>query len=126
MALRWPRAFRQPDPQEDRRGAEALVPVFINTTTYAPSAAASAARSDDADEGPIRPAPRAGLRSSSRPAGARRAGGPAYRLLCGACFRPASRRGRIYEHGDLARLTSLGAAPSISRRSERAGLRDGE
>src|SRR5881296_3096471 len=39
-------------------------------------------QSDDADEGPIRPAPCAGLRSGSRPAGARRAGGPVCHLLC--------------------------------------------
>src|SRR5438093_13674868 len=78
-----------------------LVLVFINTATYAPSAAASAARSDDegdasehrprreapCDEAERRPArarsdPResAGRRSGYRPAGARRAGGPVYHL----------------------------------------------
>src|SRR5213594_4007965 len=55
-------------------------------------------RSDDADEGPIGPAPCAGLRSGSRPAGARWAGGPVFRLLCEGFVWPASRRGRIYGH----------------------------
>src|SRR6266545_5574994 len=39
-------------------------------------------QSDDPREGPIGPAPCAGLRSGSRPAGARRAGGPVCHLLC--------------------------------------------
>src|SRR5206468_1602697 len=65
------------------RGVRGLVPVFINTATYAPSAAASAARSEA--EAMPRPVPGlAGLCITS---------------YASACVRPASRRGRINEHG---------------------------
>jgi len=77
--------------------------------------------SDDADEGPIRPAPRAVGDRASAPPAPRRAGGPAYRLLCGACFRPASRRGRIYEHEYLVALGYRGMRGSqdvVSVRSD--------
>src|SRR5437867_3746870 len=106
-----------------RRVMLSLVLVVINTATYAPSAAASAARSDDeGDAGEHRPrrgAPcdeaerrPARARSDPRPARVcdRAPAPPAPGGLAGlcvtsyvsACVWPASRRGRIYEHGYLA------------------------
>src|SRR5216117_560456 len=92
--------------------------VFINTATYAPSAAAPCSEDGrsrydampgriveeerQSRRGPDRgPRESAGLRSGSRPAGARRAGGPAQSAVQAQTCRPASRRGRIYEYGYL-------------------------
>src|SRR6059036_206229 len=115
-----------------------LVLVAINTATYAPSAAASDARSDDegdasehrtgreapcdeaerrptrarSDPRPARvcdraPAPPAPLGPRHSACGADRGQAEGLAGLCvasyaGACVWPASRRGRIYEHGYLA------------------------